>query len=553
MKTHKVTQGSAEWHALRANYRTASEAPVMMGASKQMKRTELLHAKKTGLDRDISWWVQKYLFDKGHEAEALARPILEGRIGEDLFPVVGTEGDLLASLDGCTMMGEIVFEHKMWNEQLAVDVRAGDLDAHYYWQLEQQLLVSGAEKVIFVCSDGTEDNFVSMEYFPVKGRAAKLVAGWKQFEVDLEAYEPTEAVVEAVGKTPDALPALRIEVTGMVTASNLEQFKAHSLAVFSAINTDLQTDQHFADAEKTVKWCGEVEERLEAAKQHALSQTETIDALFRTIDEISEQARRKRLELDKLVKARKVAIREEIVLKAKAALRDHLDKINTSFGGKVRLPEIPADFAGAIKGKKNIASLRDAADSELARAKIEASQIGDGIRANLDSLRSLAVDHPFLFNDAQQIVLKNNDDLVALIKVRINEHKQAEEAKELEQRERIRAEETAKLAAAAEAERVAEAEKAKANAPAPQAAVAPKPVEQPGPRMSAVSPSAKVPPKPTKLEANVTDLHALVKAVYEGRAPISVLTVNWGALDDLIHIQGADLQMDGVTITQVAA
>lgn len=511
MKTHKVTQGSAEWHALRANYRTASEAPVMMGASKQMKRTELLHAKKTGLDRDISWWVQKYLFDKGHEAEALARPILEGRIGEDLFPVVGTEGDLLASLDGCTMMGEIVFEHKMWNEQLAADVRAGDLDAHYYWQLEQQLLVSGAEKVIFVCSDGTEDNFVSMEYFPVNGRAAKLVAGWKQFEVDLEAYEPTEAVVEAVGKTPDALPALRIEVTGMVTASNLEQFKAHSLAVFSAINTDLQTDQHFADAEKTVKWCGEVEERLEAAKQHALSQTETIDALFRTIDEISEQARRKRLELDKLVKARKVAIREEIVLKAKAALRDHLDKINTSFGGKVRLPEIPADFAGAIKGKKNIASLRDAADSELARAKIEASQIGDGIRANLESLRSLAVDHAFLFNDAQQIVLKNNDDLVALIKVRINEHKQAEEAKELAQRERIRAEESAKLAAAAEAEQVAEAEKATANAPAPQAAEASKPVEQPAPRMSAVTPSAKVPPKPTKLEANVTDLHALVK------------------------------------------
>ncbi|WP_116828847.1 YqaJ viral recombinase family protein [Pseudomonas syringae] len=553
MKTHKVTQGSAEWHALRANYRTASEAPVMMGASKQMKRTELLHAKKTGLDRDISWWVQKYLFDKGHEAEALARPILEGRIGEDLFPVVGTEGGLLASLDGCTMMGEIVFEHKMWNEQLAADVRAGDLDAHYYWQLEQQLLVSGAEKVIFVCSDGTEDNFVSMVYFPVKGRAAKLVAGWKQFEVDLEAYEPTEAVVEAVGKTPDALPALRIEVTGMVTASNLEQFKAHSLAVFSAINTDLQTDQHFADAEKTVKWCGEVEERLEAAKQHALSQTETIDALFRTIDEISEQARRKRLELDKLVKARKVAIREEIVLKAKAALRDHLDKINTSFGGKVRLPEIAADFAGAIKGKKNIASLRDAADSELARAKIEASQIGDGIRANLESLRSLAVDHAFLFNDAQQIVLKNNDDLVALIKVRINQHKQAEEAKELAQRERIRAEESAKLAAAAEAERVADAEKAKANAPDPQAAEAPKPVEQPAPRMSAVTPSAKVPPKPTKLEANVTDLHALVKAVYEGRAPISVLTVNWGALDDLVYIQGADFQMDGVTITQVAA
>lgn len=250
MKIHNVAQGSEAWHALRANYFTASEAPAMMGASKQMKRTELLHAKKTGLDRDVSWWVQKYLFDKGHEAEAMARPILEARNGEDLFPVVGTEGDLLASLDGCTMLGETLFEHKMWNEQLAADVQAGTLDPHYYWQLEQQLLVSGAEKVIFVCSDGTEDNFVSMEYAPVPGRAATLIAGWKQFQADLLDFTPAEVLPEAVGKTPESLPALRIEVTGMVTASNLEQFKAHSLAVFDSINTDLQTDQHFADAEK---------------------------------------------------------------------------------------------------------------------------------------------------------------------------------------------------------------------------------------------------------------------------------------------------------------
>ncbi|MFP3693903.1 endonuclease, partial [Burkholderia sp. SIMBA_048] len=76
-------------------------------------------AKKTGLDRDVSWWVQTFLFDKGHEAEANGRPIVEASIGEDLFPVVGTEGDLLASMDGMTLLGETLFEHKMWNEQLA--------------------------------------------------------------------------------------------------------------------------------------------------------------------------------------------------------------------------------------------------------------------------------------------------------------------------------------------------------------------------------------------------------------------------------------------------
>ncbi|MFK3971150.1 YqaJ viral recombinase family protein [Pseudomonas sp. NPDC087358] len=550
MKIHNVAQGSPEWHALRANYHTASEAPAMMGASKQMKRTELLHAKKTGLDRDISWWVQKYLFDKGHEAEALARPILEVRLDEDLFPVVGTEGDLLASLDGCTMLGEIVFEHKMWNEQLAADIRAGELDAHYYWQLEQQLLVSGAEKVIFVCSDGTEQNFVSMEYFPVPGRAAKLVAGWKQFEADLDAYEPVEAVAEAVGKTPDALPALRIEVTGMVTASNLEQFKAHSLAVFASINTDLQTDQHFADAEKTVKWCGEVEDRLAAAKQHALSQTESIDALFRAIDEISSEARAKRLELDKLVKARKVAIREDIVMTAAKSLQTHIDQINNTLSGKARMPRVEADFAGAIKGKKTIASLRDGADSELARAKIHASQIGDKMRANLNSLDELAADYVFLFNDVQQIVMKENEDLVPLIKVRISEHQKAEEARLAAQREQVRQEEARRLQREADERAAAELQaKASVSAHTP----APKQPEPPTQRVTSAAPSTKVPPKPMKLEAQVTDLEALVKAVYEGRAPISVLTVNWGALDDLVHIHGAAFSMDGVVLQQVAA
>jgi predicted phage-related endonuclease len=70
------------------------------------------------------------------------------------------------------------------------------------------------------------------------------------------------------------------------------------------VNRDLSTDADFADAEKAVKWCSDVESRLAAAKEHALSQTASIEALFRTIDDISAEARTVRLELDKLVTAR---------------------------------------------------------------------------------------------------------------------------------------------------------------------------------------------------------------------------------------------------------
>lgn len=439
MQIHNVTQGTPEWHALRSNYFTASEAPAMMGASKYLSRGDLLTQKKTGIVPEVSA-AQQRLFDRGHETEALARAIIEAQIGEDLFPVVATDGNLLASVDGMDMLSTVLFEHKLWNEGLAAQVRAGDLAPHYYWQLEQQLLVTGAERVIFVCSNGTEENLVQMEYRSVPERREQLLAGWRQFEEDLAAFAPVEAQAEAVGRAPDSLPALRIEVTGMVTASNLDAFKAHALDVFKGINTDLQTDQHFADADKTVKWCGEVEDRLAAAKQHALSQTESIDALFRAIDEISAAARAKRLELSKLVEARKKSIREDIALDAAKALQAHVDQINSTLGGKIRLPRIAADFAGVIKGKKTVASLREAASSELARAKIEANSIADAIRVNLKSLNELAINHPFLFHDAQELVLKANDDLVALIKVRISEHEQAEADKRRVAEENAKAE-----------------------------------------------------------------------------------------------------------------
>lgn len=450
MKIIDVAQGTDAWHAARAHCFTASEAPVMMSASSELRRNELLHMKATGSEREYSDWVQKNLFDKGHAYEAAARPIIERIIGEELYPITATDDDgwMLASYDGLTMLEDTAFEHKMWNEALAQAVRDQDLPAEYYWQLEQQLEVAKAERVIFVVSDGTEENMVWMEYRPAPGRAAQLRAGWKQFEEDLRTYVPAEAKPEAVGRKPDALPALRIEVTGMVTASNLEAFKTHALDVFDGINKELVTDQDFADAEKTVKWCKEVEDRLQAAKQHALSQTATIDDLFRTIDDISEVSRATRLELEKLVKAMKETRRLEIKSKAEAAFAEHIAAINKRLG-KVQLPAVRADFAAVMKGKRTIATLEDAADSELARLKIEANAVAESIETNLASLRTMAANHAFLFSDAQQLVLKDNEALEAIIKGRIADHEAEEKAKAERlaeaERERIRKEERERL------------------------------------------------------------------------------------------------------------
>lgn len=452
MKIHNVTQGSAEWLALRSGRFTASEAPAMMGVSKKVSRSELLRMKATGDEQEFSRWVQENLLDKGHEIEAKARPIAEKIIGEELYPATALDDDgyLLASYDGLDMMEVVSWECKSWNEEKAADVRDGNVPEEDYWQVVQQLAV-GVDRCLYMVTDGTEERTVYVWKEISQEDHNTLMAGWAQFADDLANYQPAEVEPVVTGTAPDSLPALRIELTGMVTASNLAEFKTTAMAAIDAVNTDLQTDTDFADAEKVVKWCKDVEQRLGAAKDHALSQTASIDELLRALDEIKETARVKRLNLEKLVKARKQAVRDEILMGAKTAYTGHIEKINSTLGGKIRLPDVPADFAGVMKGKKTVASLRDAVDTELARVKIESNQLADNIRLNLETLKLDAAEHEHLFADAQQLVMKENEDLKNLIKARIAEHKEAEEKRLEAEREKIRTEEEAKAKAKAKA------------------------------------------------------------------------------------------------------
>ncbi|EKE79445.1 YqaJ viral recombinase family protein [Idiomarina xiamenensis] len=446
MRILKLQQGSPEWDAARAKRFTASEAPVMMAASSKMKRNELLEMKALGSEKEISDYVQKFLFDKGHEMEALARPIVEGIVGEELYPATGESecGTYLASFDGLTMMGDIVFEHKMWNEKLADQVRSGKLDAEYYWQLEHQLMVSDAEKAIFVVSDGTEDNLVYLWYEPVRGRRNKLIKGWQQFADDLANFVPAEKSEIVVGETPEDLPALLIQVEGRVKSTNLVTYEKTALSFIQAINTELQTDQDFANAEEMVKFCKKAEGELDAAKKHALSQTQSIDELFRTVDNLKEKLREKRLQLDKLVKSRKDEIRASIRGKAIASLADHLKSLDEKLG-KSLIPDVTPDFGAAMKGKKTIDSLRSAVDDELAQAKIGANDWFELISANQQSFSELVNDDlAFLFADLSQLLLKDADSFKALVKSRLSEHKEAEQKRIDAERERIRQEEQTK-------------------------------------------------------------------------------------------------------------
>lgn len=442
MIIHDVIQGSDEWIELRGKFFTASEAPVIMAASTKMKRDELLAIKAGYSEKEYSDWVQKNLFDKGHAAEAMARPLVEAMIGEDLYPVTGSEGDKLASYDGLTMMYEIGFEHKMWNEELAECVRRQELSAEYYWQLEHQLLVcQDMEKVIFVVSDGTPDRFVSMEYFRVPGRAEELQRGWKQFQTDLMNYEHVVIPAKPEADAIEAFPALSVALVGEVKSSNLPAFKSKALAYIDSINTKLETDEDFANAEAAVKFCEQAEKEIDLVKSQALSQTSTIDELFRTMDSIRESLRQKRLTLDKLVKLRKESLKTEIINEARQKLINDVAAANEEFRPVV-VNGVTADFATAAKNKRTFASLRSAVNDELTRARLQLSERRDHVRASIKIIKDAGDDYRFLFNDVQQLVDKPHDFLQMIVKQRVDEHK-AEQQRKIEEEAQRRAEEIA--------------------------------------------------------------------------------------------------------------
>lgn len=447
MRILSLEQGSDAWLAHRADTLNASEAPAMMGVSPYMTRAELMRLKHDGAGREIDAATQRR-FDDGHRAEAAARPIAEEIIGEELYPatVVDDDGRLSASLDGATMSYKVLFEHKLTNEQKVKAVEAGECPESDYPQVQQQLLITGAEKCLYAVSDGTKDTFVSCWVYPDEEYQQKLVAGWDQFDKDLADYTPPKDEPQAVGAKMADLPALNVQVEGKVLATNVDQFREHALAVFDGITTDLQDDQDFADAEETVKWCKSVEDQLEHAKKQALSQTASIDELFRAIDEIKETARQKRLDLDKRVKARKSEIRTEIADEARAKFVAHMDSLSARVS-PVSMPAVATDFAGAMKGKRTIKSLRDAVDQVLADAKLEANAIADRIDANIRFYREHAEDYDTLFPDLNTLAQKEAEDFQTAVKLRITEHKEAE-AKRAE--ERRQAEEVQRQREAAE-------------------------------------------------------------------------------------------------------
>lgn len=462
MKTYDLIQGSPEWLAYRAQHFNASDAPAMMGCSPYKTRAQLLRELHTGVAPEVDVATQKR-FDNGHRAEALARPLAEQIIGEDLYPVTGSLGRLSASFDGLTLDESTVFEHKALNADIraafdAIDglVGGGDdapgrlLPIYHRVQMEQQLHVSGAGRALFVASEWTADGelveALTVWYLPDDELRGQILAGWAQFERDLAAYVPPEAVEPARPEHMESLPAVAVRLDGALTvAGNLPAFSEALRAFIERIPKQPSTDTDFATTEAACKALKKAEEALDAAESNALASITDVEAMRRAVADCRKLARDTRLAAEKLVERRKVEIKEQAVAAARRALDAHIAALNGELAPMALRPVV-ADFAGAIKGLKSFASMQDKLDTALAAAKIEADAAARVIRGNVATFRERAAGFEALFADLGQLVHKAADDFAALVTARIAAHQAAEAAKEAKRR-------------ADEAERIAEAER----------------------------------------------------------------------------------------------
>ena len=494
MIVQHLIQGSPAWLAYRAEHFNASDAPAMMNCSSYQTRTELLNTLKTGLTKEADAALQRR-FNDGHRFEELARPLAENIVGDDLFAVVGSSGKLSASFDGLTLDDAIAFEHKTLNDSIRSASFAEELPLMYRVQMEQQLYVSGAEKCLFLATTWDNDELVNEKhfwYFPDLNLREMILAGWEQFQADLETHEVKAVEVKPAAEEILQLPAIVVQVAGGLTASNLPDVIVKFDDFFANANTVLKTDEDFANGEATAKFSRETARKLKLTGQQIIDQVPDISEAKRVIDLYAGKFDALALQLEKLVKTekenRKISIMNEAVLAWSNYKTEWEYKLPS-----IRLTINP-DFAGAMKGKRTIESLENAVASELANTKIEADKLFKDISAKLTYLNDVAKDYKFLFNDLQSIIYMTKEHYEMTVRVRIESHKkaeadkleaqrlqieaeakrkaEAEQAAKLEaEREKIRQEEQAKIAEEARLEtlRIAEEKlKAEANKPTPE-------------------------------------------------------------------------------------
>ncbi|MFO1199051.1 MAG: YqaJ viral recombinase family protein [Burkholderiaceae bacterium] len=172
-----LVQGSAAWHEHRAKYRNASETPAVLGVSPWTTPYQLWMQRTGRATVEVN-----AAMAHGTANEPAARAMFETLTGHVMQPLVMVDGDYSASLDGITLDGSFIVEIKCpasKDSSILKDARAGRVPVAVYWQMQTQMMVSGATLGQLYVFDGKVGVLLDQPAEPAAWETIRK--GWDEF------------------------------------------------------------------------------------------------------------------------------------------------------------------------------------------------------------------------------------------------------------------------------------------------------------------------------------------------------------------------------------
>lgn len=186
MQKHDVKPNTPEWLELRKEYRTASEAAIVMGIS-PFQTPEQFKLIKAGLKKQYYSAAMR----RGHELEDMVRQWANGWLGKDFKEEIWTNEGYLASLDGID--GDCLVEIKV-SDRTYNDLKKGVIPEYYLVQIQQQLFCSPAEYGYLIAYSPKAEDYATSEaiaFDPVY--MANIATGWELFnDIKIDEHTPVD-------------------------------------------------------------------------------------------------------------------------------------------------------------------------------------------------------------------------------------------------------------------------------------------------------------------------------------------------------------------------
>lgn len=213
---------------------------------------------------------------------------------------------------------------------------------------------------------------------------------------------------------------LVIKLNGEIEQSNFDDWKTDLTAKLKAVKTELVSDSDFAEASDQVKAFKKAEKNLKTAKTSAIKQAADINQLFDAIDAVASETRNIRLQLERQIKTRKAAIKQDAIAAAAA-------KVQAIFNSQSEDFQLlnSADFSDlsiyteAVKGSRGKSGMQTALDTVCKQMEENIAARAKTVKLNATTIDSLASGHQIAFQDRAFLLAKAPEQLDAIIDERL--------------------------------------------------------------------------------------------------------------------------------------